>query len=399
MKKSLMISSLIICVAIMFSISFAQEFPPTFQPGPFPLGTEEVRDDAPVDENDPDGVFHEYTAYKGTVVVDGDLSDPAWEAIPWTLMEFNFDVPTSEEGSMWSEDYAPSGWIGWEDLTCWFKIIHDDENIYVALLRYDDDYNTDASLLMNPGSMWQYDAYQMIFDTRYPGDFDIQSPGAEIGVCLVDGEEAYTFWATSHQNPATILELAEGDCESSAPSTTGKAIHGSLEEADEYLIEKMEMAFVKYDVMADDDVGMLSLCALDKDFEIRESVIQWAQGLYVKTVNEYGSILWSSKPVPSSGVDLGATETRPDEFELAQNYPNPFNPVTTINYSLSKNSIVTLKVYNTIGEEVATIIDQKPVAAGSYEVAFDGSNLNSGIYLYQLKCGTTVINKKMTLIK
>ena len=49
------------------------EFPPTMQPGPFPLGTETVRNDAPVDETDPDGVLHEYTAYKGTVVVDGNL--------------------------------------------------------------------------------------------------------------------------------------------------------------------------------------------------------------------------------------------------------------------------------------------------------------------------------------
>ncbi len=86
------------------------------------------------------------------------------------------------------------------------------------------------------------------------------------------------------------------------------------------------------------------------------------------------------------------------EFELNQNYPNPFNPGTSIKYAISSMQFVTLKVYDIIGNEVATLVDEyKP--AGSYEVDFDASKLSSGVYLYRLQSGGNIITKKMTLIK
>ena len=71
-------------------------------------------------------------------------------------------------------------------------------------------------------------------------------------------------------------------------------------------------------------------------------------------------------------------------YNLIQNYPNPFNPNTTIHYSISKQSFVTLKVYDLLGREVATLINEEK-QAGNYEVEFDGSNLPSGVYFYQLR--------------
>jgi len=80
-------------------------------------------------------------------------------------------------------------------------------------------------------------------------------------------------------------------------------------------------------------------------------------------------------------------------FILEQNYPNPFNPSTVISYQLPVTSEVTLKVYNVLGNEVATLVDEyKP--AGSYETKFDASGLASGIYFYQLKAGTFVQTNK-----
>ena len=88
----------------------------------------------------------------------------------------------------------------------------------------------------------------------------------------------------------------------------------------------------------------------------------------------------------------------PDNFYLFQNYPNPFNPVTTINYQLTMNSFVTLKVYNTLGEEVAILVNgEKPT--GKYEVTFDASELSSGIYFYRLKASSFIQSKKMILLK
>jgi len=88
----------------------------------------------------------------------------------------------------------------------------------------------------------------------------------------------------------------------------------------------------------------------------------------------------------------------PEIFSLFQNYPNPFNPTTTIKYQIPEISIVTLKVYDVLGSEVATLVNEKRLA-GTYEVEFDGNGLLSGIYFYHLRAGSFVETKKMILIK
>ena len=90
--------------------------------------------------------------------------------------------------------------------------------------------------------------------------------------------------------------------------------------------------------------------------------------------------------------------TIPERSELSQNYPNPFNPSTTISYNLPKAARVTLKVYDILGREIATLVnDQKQ--PGSYRVTFDGSSLASGVYFYQLRAGNDVETRKLVLLK
>ena len=113
------------------------------------------------------------------------------------------------------------------------------------------------------------------------------------------------------------------------------------------------------------------------------------------------------------GVDIGAFETGspttvgtedaintsiPSEYQLEQNYPNPFNPTTKIRFSLSNSSIVSLKVYNMLGEEIATLVNQE-LAVGLHTVSFDASALASGMYFYTLNVGEFSSTKKMMLIK
>ncbi len=88
----------------------------------------------------------------------------------------------------------------------------------------------------------------------------------------------------------------------------------------------------------------------------------------------------------------------PSHFVLEQNFPNPFNPSTTIAYHLSASSNVTLKVYDLLGKEVTTLINQEQTAGG-YAVKFDASKFASGIYFYQLHAGNFVQMKKMMLLK
>ncbi|MFH0733571.1 MAG: T9SS type A sorting domain-containing protein [bacterium] len=85
-------------------------------------------------------------------------------------------------------------------------------------------------------------------------------------------------------------------------------------------------------------------------------------------------------------------------FNLAQNYPNPFNPTTTIKYSVPENSFVTLKVYDILGNEVATLVNQT-MTAGSHNVNFNAANLASGMYVYKMQAGNFQNVKKMMLLK
>ena len=91
-------------------------------------------------------------------------------------------------------------------------------------------------------------------------------------------------------------------------------------------------------------------------------------------------------------------EDLPLAYELYQNYPNPFNPITSITYQLKEEGLVQLKVYNSLGQEVATLVNEKQ-NAGSYVVKFDASKLPSGIYIYSIRVNDFVHTRKMTLLK
>jgi hypothetical protein len=88
----------------------------------------------------------------------------------------------------------------------------------------------------------------------------------------------------------------------------------------------------------------------------------------------------------------------PKQFELYQNFPNPFNPATKIRYSIAKEGLVTLKIYNVIGEEVVTLVKEER-SAGVYEINFNAASLPSGVYFYQVKAGDFIQTKKMILLK
>jgi hypothetical protein len=88
----------------------------------------------------------------------------------------------------------------------------------------------------------------------------------------------------------------------------------------------------------------------------------------------------------------------PSEYALEQNFPNPFNPSTTIRYALPGSSNVTLKIYDMLGNEVRTVVNEFK-HAGTYSVNFDASSLSSGVYFYKIVAGDFTDAKKMTLVK
>ena len=85
-------------------------------------------------------------------------------------------------------------------------------------------------------------------------------------------------------------------------------------------------------------------------------------------------------------------------FSLSQNYPNSFNPSTMVEYSIPQTAFVTLKVYNILGREIATLVNEEKTI-GNYEVEFDGKNLPSGVYFYKFKVGDFIEIRKMVLLR
>jgi parallel beta-helix repeat protein len=121
--------------------------------------------------------------------------------------------------------------------------------------------------------------------------------------------------------------------------------------------------------------------SIDKEGVARPQGSNWDLGAY-----EYSS----SSSVQSDDIVK--------DFQLYQNYPNPFNPVTSIKYTIGIRQFISLKVYDILGNEIATFVNEEK-SAGEYEVEFNASNLPSGIYFYQLKVGNFIDTKKMILLK
>lgn len=100
------------------------------------------------------------------------------------------------------------------------------------------------------------------------------------------------------------------------------------------------------------------------------------------------------------GVGISnVSSTVPSSFSLQQNFPNPFNPSTTIRFDISKSTNITLKVYNSLGKEVATLANNERAEVGTNEIKFDASTLSTGVYFYTLTSGDFKETKKMMLIK
>jgi len=121
----------------------------------------------------------------------------------------------------------------------------------------------------------------------------------------------------------------------------------------------------------------------------------YGSAIYTISTNEETVVLPAIPPIVSVDDELTSV---PENYNLSQNYPNPFNPSTMIRYSVTNSELVRIKVYDILGREVTSLVNEIK-QPGTYEVQFDASGLASGIYLYRIESGSFIQTKKMILLK
>ena len=124
------------------------------------------------------------------------------------------------------------------------------------------------------------------------------------------------------------------------------------------------------------------------------SFVVFVQSTASKTIYQSETINYSDLSI----TDVANKINKPESFLLEQNYPNPFNPTTQIKFEISKSGFTTLKVFNLLGNEISTLLNED-IPAGNYELTFDASNLPAGVYFYTLKSSDLLQTKKMILLK
>jgi hypothetical protein len=132
------------------------------------------------------------------------------------------------------------------------------------------------------------------------------------------------------------------------------------------------------------------------DMKVHDSAYYLAIGTHARSMYKLNLSAITSIDDPVAG-QIGKT------FQLKQNYPNPFNPTTTIPYSISRKSEVILSIYNTLGQEVRTLVNQQQ-PAGDYQVVWNGKDnggnfVASGTYIYRLKAGDVTQTRRLTFLK
>jgi len=227
-------------------------------------------------------------------------------------------------------------------------------------------------------------------------DFNLSSPAdsAEVGVVAesenvatwqeltprdYDGDTVTYEWVLYTADTTEVVALPSDNDGADAQITLQSGVVEGL--LDDFGVADGESITVQWNVRVADPTDTLDVTD-QIDFDTREGA------------PAYNWLVLTRGEVTSNEEFTEAPRT----FELEQNFPNPFNPSTKINYSIPENSQVTIEVFNVIGRRVATLVDREMVP-GSYTVNFDASNLSSGMYFYRLQAGSTLITKKMTLIK
>jgi len=164
-------------------------------------------------------------------------------------------------------------------------------------------------------------------------------------------------------------------------------------------IDAAVVSIVEPDLITTSDaMGFFKVGVLGGVYTIAVSAAGYAAKTFNNFVVNGGDSLWFPVVLSSSVSSVGEEVRHPQSVELLQNYPNPFNPSTNFEFQIAKSAFVSLKAYDLLGREVATVVNEER-SPGSYQVQFDASALTSGVYFYRLSVGMVTVAKRMVLIR
>ncbi len=239
----------------------------------------------------------------------------------------------------------------------------------------------DSANLGQGGYVFKYNPETMAYDMNtievYPAEENSSSAGMDISM---GWRNDYWHITTVHQTPVDYVDIWEGIY--SPPSWIWiEPSSGNIDPGEERQIE------------------------LVADLRKAEDIQEFEEGMEMYAEIVFGGNRWANPPVMDITIvvisiedDVSEGNVLPEKYTLYQNYPNPFNPKTTIRFDLVENQHVSLIVYDILGREVTSLVDQR-MDPGYHRVSFDASRLASGIYFYEVKTGNFKDMRKMILIK
>ena len=301
----------------------------------------------------------QYTDSEPTI--DGDRED-IWDVSnELSLMKLENDASPDTIWNSW-KDHMASYWTMW-----------DANNFYVFVSVIDDEL--DGSEKASP---WSSDCVELFFDggNEKAGSYDAN----DIQWRYVYGETPSDTGANKGSNGPGDFVFKDTD------------LGFNLEIA----ISKDTLAS-RFPLLNDTEIGF-EISNADRDAGIgQESVLHWwtTNGLTWNDPSLFGTAVLVNGPAASVKTEYLDVAS---DYSLGQNYPNPFNPTTNIVYSIANSENVKLTVYNSLGQQVAILVNENQ-AAGKYNVTFNATDMSSGVYFYELRAGNQLLVNKMMLLK
>ncbi len=338
------------------------------------------------------------TDNSGNVYTSGNTTNTDWNSL-YTLIKYN-----ANGDEQWSINYDNTEYTE-DDLMD--MAIDNSGNIFLAGYSYDNNGSSGLVLKYNSSGILQWKA-QPPSDTERNSAFviTIDNSGNVFTTGAIVRNLTNTEYYTVKYNLQGVFQW--GQTYSGPPGGNDRAWTIAVDAFSNVYVAGMikgtntqyDFATVKYSssgaqLWAATYVGDNQSNSFASSVNVDNSGHVYVSG-YSKIDDIYDKVI-TIKYSQTSGI-VNTSSNIPNKYLLSQNYPNPFNPATKINFSLPKNSFVTLKVFDLSGKEVANLVNEN-LSAGSYETDFNASDLTSGIYFYRLTTENFSETKKMILVK